>query len=275
MKKFVPEPIKRVGRAGIMFFIKLLKVYSVSYKVYLAGYRADVALLMENRFQYEALFKDSEKNFEAIVASRLSEFKWFIGTVYNVFFEPVDIELLYSVIRQYKPSLIIEIGSGHSTFFAMDAIKKNKAGHIISIDPQPYRRLPIQVEHIQSKVEDVDINIFKKLAVNDVLFIDSSHTAEEARYHVKKILPTLKKGVIVHHHDILYPYAIYYKNDPAMFGEPDVVLDFYCRNTELYEIIVCASYVRYKNLELIRRLIKSYSWNPTRIPSSLWARKIK
>ena len=57
------------------------------------------------------------------------------------------------------------------------------------------------------------------------------------------------------------------------YGEPDVLLRFYLNNKETYEVITCASYVRYKNLKLVRRLIKSYKWNPQKIPASLWTKK--
>ena len=251
-----------------MYFIKLFKVYPTDA-------REDTASLMEEFRRYEALFKDSEKNFEVILASYSSEFKWLISKIYNGAFESVDVELYYSMIRRYRPNLIIEVGSGYSTYFALDAVKKNGVGHIISIDPEPRRSLPKVIEHIQSKVEDVDKNLFKRLFENDVLFIDSSHTTKEAEYHVDEILPNLRKGVIIHHHDFLFPYAIYYRNDPTIFGEPDVLLNFYWRNKQLYDVIVCASYVRYKNLKLIRRLVNSYRWDPTRLPGSFWIRKIK
>ena len=281
MKKFAPEPIKKIIRPflkypPVCYTRGVLKLYFIKlFKAYPTGYREDTAPLIENFGRYEALFKDSEKNFEAILAPYVSEFKWFIGRIYNGAFESVDVELYYSMIRRYRPNLIIEVGSGHSTHFAMDAVKKNGTGHIISIDPEPRRKLPKGVEHIQSKVEDVDKNLFKRLVENDILFIDSSHTTKEAEYHVEEILPNLKKGVIIHHHDFLFPYAIYYHNDPTVFGEPDVLLNFYWRNAELWEVIVSASYVRYKNSELVRRLVNSYSWNPTRLPGSLWTRKIK
>ena len=281
MKKLMGESVKRmirsflqyppvlyIGRAVWLYFIKLFKPYP-------ANYTTNAAPLIGNFSRYELLFENSEKNFKAIVAPYTSEFKWFIGKIYNGAFESVDVELYYSMIRKYRPNLIIEVGSGHSTHFAMDAVKKNKIGHIISIDPEPHRKLPKRVEHIQLKVEDVDKNLFRKLMENDILFIDSSHTTKEAKYHVEEILPNLRKGVIIHHHDFLFPYAIYYHNNPEVFGEPDVLLNFYWRNKELYEVIVSASYLRYKNPELVRRLINSYSWNPTRVPGSLWTRKIK
>ncbi len=223
--------------------------------------------------EYEDLFENAEENFKEIVIPFNSEFRWLIGRVYNGTFEAVDVETYYSVVRKYRPKLIIEIGSGHSTYFALDAIKKNGCGSIISITLEPRRRLPKCVKFIQSRVEEVDINIFKRLNENDILFIDSSHITEEALYHIKEILPILNSGVIIHHHDILYPYKHHHKNDPTIFAEPDVILNFYLENKNDYKIITSASYVAYRNLELVKKSVKSFNWDLTRCPGSLWVRK--
>jgi hypothetical protein len=44
----------------------------------------------------------------------------------NGYFESGDAEILYSIIRNYKPSRIIQIGSGYSTRFILSAVEKNK-----------------------------------------------------------------------------------------------------------------------------------------------------
>ena len=236
-------------------------------------YQVDMAPLIKSFSDYEVLFEEAERNFEAIIAPYTSEFRWFLGRIYNTAFASIDAELYYSMIRKHRPNLIIEVGSGYSTHFAMDALKKNRTGHIVSIDPKPRTSLPKDVEHAQAKVEDVDLDVFEDLSQNDILFIDSSHLTEEALYHCEHILPNLGAGVIIHHHDFTYPYCIYYSDDSITFGEPDVLLKFYMENRESFEVIVCVSYVRYKNPELVNRFVKSYRWNPRRIPGSLWTRK--
>jgi len=229
--------------------------------------------LLDDYSRYEALFPGAVENFREIVMPFMPEFTWLIGRIYNGQFESVDVEVYYSIIRKYHPELIIEIGSGHSTCFALDAIKRNGAGGIISIDPEPRRKLPKGVKHIQSKVEDLNVGIFRRLSENDILFIDSSHTTQEAIYHTEEILPILRSGVIIHHHDILYPYRAYYLNNPIVFGEPDVILDYYLQNENAYEIITSTSYVAYQDLELVKRLVSSFNWIPGRRGASLWVRK--
>lgn len=246
-----------------------------TFSMYLKGQIHGVCTrpILNNYKEYENLFENAEENFKEIVAPFSSEFRWLIGRIYNGTFEAVDVETNYSVIRKYRPKLIIEIGSGHSTYFALDAIKKNGCGNIISITLEPRRKLPKCVKYIQSKVEVVDVNIFKRLNKDDILFIDSSHTTEEAIYHIKEILPALNSGVIIHHHDILYPYKHYHQDNPTIFAEPDVILNFYLKNKDDYKIITSTSYVPYRNLELVKKLVKSFNWDLTRCPGSLWVRK--
>lgn len=229
--------------------------------------------LLDDYSKYEGLFEGAVENFREIVTPFMPEFTWLAGRIYNGQFESVDVEVYYSIIRKYKPRLIIEIGSGHSTCFAFDAIKRNGAGEIVSIDPEPRRKLPKGAKHIQSKVEEVDADIFRRLSEDDILFIDSSHTTQEAIYHTEEILPILRSGVIIHHHDILYPYRAYYLNDPILFGEPDVILNYYLQNEDAYEVITSTSYVAYRNLELVKRLVSSFNWNSGRRAGSLWVRK--
>ncbi|MBN2143525.1 MAG: class I SAM-dependent methyltransferase [Candidatus Aureabacteria bacterium] len=275
LPQFVQAKFKDIKRLSFVFYLlRTVQTYQEwLFKSYHLKYQADKAIVLKNYIQYESLFEPSVKNFETIVTPWIAEFRWPLGRIYNGSFVSIDPELYYSIIRQYKPSLIVEIGSGHSTHFAADALKKNKTGRIISIDPEPRRSLPINVQHRQEKVEDVSTEIFLELKENDILFIDSSHTTEEARFHCREILPRLHEGVIIHHHDFTFPYDICYEDDPAVFGESQVLLDFYSVNRSDYEVLVCASYVRFLDPLLVRRLIKSYKWNPQRIPGSLWIKK--
>ena len=279
LKRLLPQPVKAwvrrvLARPSVYYGRKALQTYREwLFKSYKPKYLANKADLMKDFAMHESLFESSTENFKEIVAPYVSEFRWSLGRLYNGAFVSIDPELYYSMIRRYRPNLIIEIGAGNSTHFATDAIRKNHSGRIISIDPEPRRALPESVDHILAKVEDVSLDLFSELKGNDILFIDSSHTTAEARYHCEHILPRLDKGVVIHHHDFTFPYEIYYGDDPVEFGEPDVLLEFYAANRDKFEALVCASYVRYREPELVNRLIKSYKWNPLRIPGSLWVRK--
>lgn len=281
LKNYIPSAILReisaiyfyprvifLRRALRLYYLKLIKSRE---KIDLKG----TYPTMPNFKEYEEMFVNSYDNYCRIVTPFISEFNWFIGRLYNFWFQTVDAELYYSIIRYYRPRTIVEIGSGYSTFFAMDAVKANEDyGKVICIDPEPRRDLPENCEKIKAKVEDIDTDIFRNLKENDILFIDSSHTTEEAMYHTREILPILQKGVICHHHDFFFPFSIYFRNDKTLFKEPDLLLDFYRNNRNSFEVISSNSYIAYLDRSLLEELIKSYRYPTTIVPNSLWARKI-
>ncbi len=216
---------------------------------------------------FEQLLGPSVGWFAAVLEPYVAECRWMVGRVYNGFFESVDAEFYYCVIRTFQPKQIIEIGSGHSTLFALDAVRRNGHGSITSIDPIPTRNLRKKVDQIPLRVEEVDIAIFDMLDENDILFIDSSHTRAEAEYHTARILPRIARGCLVHHHDILYPYE-------KRYDEEDIILNFYsATENRQFQVISGLAYVRYADRELVKRLVPSFSWKPNRTPASLWTRK--
>jgi hypothetical protein len=129
----------------------------------------------------------------------------------------IDASVLHCMIRHYHPKTIIEVGSGNSTLVAARAALLNRdsgcSTKLISIEPYPRELLtkgfPGLDCQIPRKVEDVEISVFQQLQRNDILFIDSSHvvrTGNDVLYLYLEVLPRLNPGVIVHIHDIFFPY---------------------------------------------------------------------
>lgn len=132
--------------------------------------------------------------------------------VYNNGFLPgLDIVGIYTILAHYQPKKYIEVGSGNSTKIAKKAIVENKLStHIISIDPQPRAEIDELADTIIRKpFESISYDEILQLEANDILFIDNSHRIlpnSDAMVFFLEILPKLKKGVIVHIHDIYLPY---------------------------------------------------------------------
>ena len=130
----------------------------------------------------------------------------------NVYFSGFDAAVYYSLIRYLKPQRIIEVGGGHSTRIAHQALTRNGSGHLTSIEPFPKERLlaaKLNIELIQKPVEQLDVEFFDRLEANDILFIDSSHTVKfgsDVCYEFLEVLPRLKPGVWIHVHDIFFPH---------------------------------------------------------------------
>ncbi|WP_227009067.1 class I SAM-dependent methyltransferase [Christiangramia fulva] len=136
----------------------------------------------------------------------------------NDFYSYTDGILLYSMIRYFAPKRIIEIGSGFSSALMIDTnhlFFKNEID-LTFIEPYPARLNSLvdkqqeqNVTILEKKVQEVPLEILGQLEKGDILFIDSSHvskTGSDVNYILFEILPRLKKGVIIHFHDIFYPF---------------------------------------------------------------------
>ena len=137
----------------------------------------------------------------------------------NGWFEKVDAEILYSIIRYLRPARIIEIGSGVTTMLSAQAIRANHQDapdyrcSFVCIEPYPVRLkikdLPPHFNVIDKQAQAVPLETFKQLDAGDILFIDSSHISRagsDVNYELLEIVPSLRPGVWIHFHDIFLPW---------------------------------------------------------------------
>ncbi len=129
----------------------------------------------------------------------------------NGFLPGLDIIGIYTMLAINNPKKYIEVGSGNSTKVAYKSKKDNNVTtEIVSIDPMPRTEIDQLADVvIREPFENVDYSIILELDANDILFIDNSHRIlpnSDSMVFYLEILPRLKKGVIVHIHDIYLPY---------------------------------------------------------------------
>ena len=130
----------------------------------------------------------------------------------NEYFTSPDAEVLYALIRRFRPSTFIEVGSGNSTRLARQAIADCNCGtRLISIDPEPRADIAGIVDvQLRSPVESLDPQwLAGQLSDGDILLIDSSHTLKacgDVAFLYLRLLPLLPPGVLIHIHDIFIPY---------------------------------------------------------------------
>lgn len=136
----------------------------------------------------------------------------------NPFYSYTDAIFLYSMIRKFNPKQIIEVGSGFSSAVMLDINEQfyNNTIQLTFIEPYPDRLEGLLKSSdtktttlIKNNVQDVRLDTFEKLNSGDFLFIDSSHvvkTGSDVSHILFEILPRLKSGVIIHFHDIFYPF---------------------------------------------------------------------
>lgn len=153
----------------------------------------------------------NHKEFIWEIKNNNQESDQFKPTWNNGFLPGLDIINLYTIISEIKPNKYIEIGSGNSTKLVFKArLEQNLKTEIISIDPKPRASIDeLSDRVIREPFENIDIDIINQLEENDILFIDNSHRIlpnSDSMVFFMEILPQLKKGVIVHIHDIYLPY---------------------------------------------------------------------
>ena len=136
----------------------------------------------------------------------------------NGFYSYTDAIFLYSMIRNLKPKRIIEVGSGFSSLVVLDTNELffNNEINLTFIEPYPDRLNSLLKDKdynlttiIESEVQKVPISVFEELNAGDILFIDSTHvvkTGSDVNHILFNILPSLKRGVLIHFHDIFYPF---------------------------------------------------------------------
>jgi predicted O-methyltransferase YrrM len=130
----------------------------------------------------------------------------------NDYFGSPDAEVLYAMLRRLRPRRVIEIGSGNSTRVMRMAI--NDGGfqsELISIDPAPRLEIERVADQIlRQPVETISVDsIARQLSAGDVLFVDSSHEIKaggDVPFIYLQIVPRLPEGVVIHIHDIFYPF---------------------------------------------------------------------
>jgi hypothetical protein len=202
----------------------------------------------------------------------------------NGAFEEGDSEMLFNIIRYFKPLKIIEIGSGFSTKMMLYALEKNKNVNteVICIEPYQQKWLDSEsrVKLIREKVENIPLSIFESLDNNDILFIDSSHiirTQGDVLYEFLNILPILKKGVLIHIHDIYTPadYPDELVFEKRFLWNEQYLLEAFLSFNDHYEVICSLNYLKNNFFEKLLNACPNISKNINCQPASIWLRKIK
>lgn len=129
-----------------------------------------------------------------------------------------DAVVYSAMLLKHRPARIIEIGSGYSSALALDVIDlmEGYSPEVELFDPYPalveslLAEKPSPNVKIEGKfVQDVPLAKLLSLEAGDFYFMDTTHivkTGSDVLYHFEEILPRLKSGVILHLHDIFYPF---------------------------------------------------------------------
>lgn len=201
----------------------------------------------------------------------------------NDFFGFGDALMFSGMIQLFKPKRIIEVGCGWSSACAVDTIDKKLNGQckLTFIEPHPERLqdavglMPSYASVIAAPIQDVPLERFDALDKNDILFIDSTHivkTGSDVCHEVFNVMPRLKPGVIVHFHDIFWPfeYPRYWAVDQGRSWNELYLLRALLMNSTQWKILMFNNYFGQVAADLIQKTEPRFMKN---IGGSLWLQR--
>lgn len=231
------------------------------------GRKAPLPDLAKSNHEYANLLQGSPANLMRLFdeASFTVDSEWPLAFEHNPSFETGDAETYSAVIRNFKPTKIIEVGVGYSSHIANASLKHVNSELLCLIDPDPRCPIPRSARLIRGRVQNVPVSLFESLNASDILFIDSSHTSDECQYHCEHILPRLAPGVLIHYHDVLYPFV-------PRHDEEEVILKHYLDHPSQYEVLFGLAYAWHTGV--LNSILPEERVAAARVPSSFWTRKL-
>lgn len=143
----------------------------------------------------------------------------------NAFFDDIEAEWLYLLVRHIRPTVAIEMspGVGWSTSWILEGLHDNAHGHLTGFDiaPSPESRLP-SVLRWNFVAGDIRDNMHEVPGSIDFLLVDSDHSEPFGSWIINTMLPRVRPGGIGCVHDI-------YNWRDGGTGEMIAAFDF-CKN---------------------------------------------
>jgi predicted O-methyltransferase YrrM len=198
----------------------------------------------------------------------------------NGYFCHGDAVILYSILRHFRPQRVIEVGSGFSSALMLDTNDRflGSATRFQFIEPNAGRlrsRLKPgdldRTEVIEKGVQDLPIELLTDLSPNDILFIDSSHVSKvgsDVNYLMFDVLPRLRAGVLVHFHDIYWPFE--YPAEWVLEGRSwneGYLLRAFLQYNDAFDILLFNNYLGHRQSELMTEVMPRFMVNDG---GSLW-----
>jgi len=174
----------------------------------------------------------------------------------NQSYEAGDAWCLAGIARIFQPKRLIEVGCGFSSALIHDLNERewNQRVDLSFVDPDPERMMRLlrpedktRLKLTRSRLQDMDPGFFTTLQANDILFIDSTHVAKtgsDVLFLFFELLPRLAPGVVIHIHDISWPfeYPRQWLEEGRSWNENYLLRAFLMHNNA-YEILLCNTWI--------------------------------
>lgn len=194
-----------------------------------------------------------------------------------------DATILQAMLRHLRPRRYLEVGSGWSTALAVDTSERFLDGSMSVTAVEPYPDLLRQrlrpgdsVDIVEAPVQSVPLARFEALEAGDVLFVDSSHVlkaASDVHHLFTAVLPALAPGVVVHVHDMFWPfeYLRHWIEEGRAWNECYLVHAFLLYN-DTFEVLLFNHYLAQCHPDLVAAELPAILENPG---GALWLRRAR
>jgi predicted O-methyltransferase YrrM len=196
----------------------------------------------------------------------------------NTMYLAADAAVYRAMLRHLRPSRVLEVGSGYSTAIALDTANSHLSGlKLRCVEPHPDRLLDLlergdRVELDRCFIQDLPLEEYDTLRDGDVLFIDSTHVVKpgsDVIWLFLRVLPRLSPGVVVHVHDIFWPFEY----PPEWLAEQrnwteSYLLHAFLAGNRSWEILLFSSWLWRHRTELVPKRLSAGA------PGSIWLRKV-
>lgn len=202
----------------------------------------------------------------------------------NGAFPRQDAFVLHAMIRHFQPRRLVEIGCGFSSCMVLDTLEQlGWKTRLTFVEPYPELLLqltkPEDRKHYELKtnyIQDIPLDFYTSLEANDILFVDTSHVSKiggDVNHIFFQILPVLKRGVLIHFHDIWYPFE--YPRDwleRGMFWNETYLLRAFLMFNPSFEIVLFNDYLTKMAAARIRESFPALQGNNR--GGSIWLRRV-
>lgn len=194
-----------------------------------------------------------------------------------------DAYILAAMLAAHRPRRIVEIGSGFSSACMLDLVDATGLSTAFTfVEPYADRLKGLLTEAdrrrctlLEVPVQATEPDLYEALGPGDILFIDSTHVSKagsDVNFELFEILPRLKPGVVVHVHDVFYPFEYpedWLFNQRRSWNEAYLLRAFLTFNSA-FEVLFFNDYFGRHHADHVRATLPRFLDNPG---GGLWLRK--
>jgi Methyltransferase domain len=213
--------------------------------------------------------------------------EWGSGRFYldNGMYGAGDAELLYAMVRRFRPTRMIELGSGFTTLAAAEACERNAAADAEArydvYDPHPRGLVPADATwpsatH-EERAQDVPLERFLELGDGDLLIVDTTHVVKmggDVNRVILDVLPRLARGVLVHFHDIWLPWEYHPRLvDELGFWNEQYLLQAYLSGNPHWRVVLAAQALARERRADFEAAVPALAGSGSQ-PTNFWIRRV-